>query len=78
MYGIIVFYAVSDDGNLNDTEGLGRNVNRKWCEFQAKNEFGCNCFLHCGQLARGNLPPRTPRTMAAQMARDQVVEMEKD
>ena len=43
-----------------------------------KNEFGCNCFLRCGQRSGGNLPPRTPRTMAAQMARDQVVEMEKD
>ena len=30
------------------------------------------------RLLLGNLPPRTPRTMAAQMARDQVVEMEKD
>ena len=43
-----------------------------------KNEFGCNCFLRCGQRSGGNLSPRTPRTMAAQMARDQVVEMEKD
>ena len=30
------------------------------------------------QLSRGNLPPRTPRTMAEEMPRDQVKEMEKD
>ena len=78
MYGIIVFYAVSDDGNLNDAEGLGRKVNIKWCEFQAKNEFGCNFFYVVDSLREAICPPRTPRTMAAQMARDQVVEMEKD